>query len=118
MSTGTLSPRVILLAGGLVLGTEFVWWLGEKWYRYLASRRHVVRNEVYFFPDRQLSNFRKPPPGQERLVSLLEGVELQLELALYLFTCHKLASALLRALRRGVRVMMVTENQNIEAPGS
>ena len=45
---------------------------------------------------RQLSNFREPPPGLERLVSLLEAVEFQLELAIYLFSCPQLASAVLR----------------------
>lgn len=105
-----VTRRNFLLVASVAVGSEAIRRLCLRFYKYLTTKPKQV-NQVIFFPDSPSS------PGLTRLLELLGEVEGQLDLCLFLFTCPHLARGVMGALKRGVRVRLVTEQSNIGVAG-
>ena len=111
---------------GSALTSELVYRLylaGRSWWR-LRSTKTM---EVIFFPDNSGTAIKSSVGGEGeavetsgvgRLVRELRGVRSSLDLALYVFTCGRLAEEVARCQERGVRVRLVTDPSMVEVAGS
>jgi len=122
---GFFSKTNLLVALGAVLGSEIVSHIFKKFIIRETARNDMVLNEVIFFPDTKIyknsfasSYIIDKSSSIHRVLQVISSCQRTLDMCLFLVTLKDITSIVISLISRGVTVRLITDNNNLEVPGS
>lgn len=133
MSTFILRSGVLILSFGIA--SEIVYQIYKKVKsRNNGNRRKFPKTEVLFFPDETVAckayftddygcknsncRFSHEENSLSKLFTYLISARISIDVCVFVITCSDLADLLIKSHQKGVVVRVVTDNEQVDVPGS
>lgn len=133
MSTFILRSGVLILSFGIA--SEIVYQIYKRVNkRNKINRRKFPKTEVLFFPDETVAckayftddygcknpncRFSHEENSLSKLFTYLMSARTSIEICVFVITCSDLAELLIKSHKKGVVVRVVTDNEQVDVPGS